>query len=64
VKLSPDDIVTMVTDAPTESQACTVVDSVRSRAALLAVADLLYVDYPEGHTDNWLRAAIVREARS
>jgi hypothetical protein len=58
-----DDIITRVTSAPTEADAEDIVAGVRSRALLLAVADLLYID-ADGHGTAWVRQAIVTEARS
>ena len=61
---NPDEIITAITQAPTTTAALEIMGTVRSRAAVLAVADQLYVDDPEGHTTAWLRRAIVKEARA
>jgi uncharacterized protein (DUF1697 family) len=58
-----DDIVTLVTSAATQADAQAVMDGVRSRALLLATADLLYID-ADGRASASLRKAIVREARA
>lgn len=62
-ELTPDDIITQVTEAPAAEAALAVMRDVRSRAVLLAVADLLYID-AGGHASAWLRKAIVAEARA
>jgi hypothetical protein len=58
-----DDLVTEVTDAPTPRQARAIMASVRSRNALEAMADQLYIEYVGVGSDT-LRAAIVAEARA
>jgi hypothetical protein len=62
--VTPDDVITAITKAATEDDALAVMDGIRSRALLLAVADQLYIDDPNGHGNPWLRNAIVKEARS
>lgn len=61
--LTADDIITRVTGAPAHADALLIIDAVRSRALLVAVADLLYIGQPENHSSRWLRAAIIAEAR-
>jgi len=57
-----DDIVTVVTQAPTREAALAALVHV-PRATLLATADLLYIDGP-GRASATLRKAIVSEARA
>ena len=62
MKLTADDIITRITEAPTEADALAALASV-PRAMLLAVADQLYID-PYGRSSAVVRRAIVAEARS
>lgn len=57
-----DDAITKITEAETEDKAKAIAFSL-SRRLLRAVADQLHID-PEEHGDGWIRAAIVKEARS
>lgn len=57
-----DDIVTLVTEAPTRTVADSAIRTVRSRALLASVADLLYVEW-EGHGPERIRRDIVDAAR-
>ena len=61
--MSPDDIITQITQAPTSAHALAIASGVRSRKLLLAVADLLYIE-ADSKTTDWLRKAIVKEARA
>lgn len=61
--MTPDDIITQITQAPSADAALAIMNGVRSRSLLLAVADLLYIE-AEGQTSPWIRKAIVSEARA
>jgi hypothetical protein len=61
--MSPDDIITKVTEASTAVEALAIMQDV-PRSLLLAVADQLFIDDPDGHGSPWLRKAIVEEARA
>lgn len=61
--MNADDILTAITEAPTNEAALDIMRGVHSRALLLAVADQLYID-PIAHTSAWLRETIVMVARS
>jgi hypothetical protein len=61
--MTPDEIITKVTQAPTDGDALVVMNDVRSRKTLLAVADQLYID-AIGKSSDSIRKAIVSEARS
>jgi hypothetical protein len=52
-----------VTTAGDAGKALEILDAVRSRATLRAVADLLYID-PSWHSYAWLKREIVKEARA
>lgn len=58
-----DDIITRVTLACDRWDALDIINRVRSRAMLVTVADLLYVE-PVGHGSDWLRTEIVKAARA
>lgn len=57
-----DKTITLITCAPTEEKAKAIVHSL-TRRMLLAVADQLYIE-TEGHGPQWIRNAIVKEARA
>lgn len=57
-----DTVLTHITEARTDAHALDIANQVKP-TVLRKVADLLYID-PDGHGVKWLRAAIVREARS
>lgn len=61
---NPNSILGLVATAGTDDGAHGIMATVRSRATVLAVADLAWVPYPEAHSTQWLRKAIVREARA
>lgn len=61
--MTVDEVITEVTEVPGHTEASQVMRAIRSRQLLLAVADQLYID-PEGHSSDWLRKAIVTEARA
>jgi hypothetical protein len=61
-RITADDIVTQLTQAPDEAAALAVANGVRSRAMLDEVADLLYVD-PYGRSSAVVRRAIAAGAR-
>jgi hypothetical protein len=61
-RMSGDDLITALTEAPTEAAARTAADAAPA-AALYAAADTLYVD-SYGHGRAWLRSAVTREARA
>jgi hypothetical protein len=63
--LTPDDLVTAITNAPSESDAIAVLSGIPV-ALLNAVADLLYIDPVDGHgrSSGMVRKAVVKEARS
>lgn len=60
--MSPDDVITQVTRAPSDAAAVDIM-RMQSRAMVLAVADQLYVE-SDGHSLATVRRDIVREARS
>lgn len=60
--MSPDDIVTTVTEATDREAAEKIINNV-PRTMLMRVADLLYIE-ADGHGLAWLRKAIVSEARA
>lgn len=62
-RLTADDIITRLTQAASEEEAQAIADSVRSRALLDEVADLLYTD-SYGRSPAVIRKAIIREARA
>jgi hypothetical protein len=57
-----DDVITRITEAPTEEAARAITSNLSYRL-LFAVADQLYVE-TEGRGIPWIRNAIVKEARS
>jgi hypothetical protein len=59
--ISPDDIITQVTEAPTAAAALDIM-RMQSRGMVLAVADLLYVD--DGASLAVMRRECVTEARA
>lgn len=59
--LTVDDVITQITEAPTEASALTIM-RMQSRAMVLAVADQLYID-PDASLAV-IRREIVQEARS
>jgi hypothetical protein len=60
--VTADDIITQVTEAPTEEAALMILADV-ARSMLMTVADQLYID-PVGRSSAVVRRAIAREARS
>jgi hypothetical protein len=58
-----DDILTEVTAAPTTRAARAIMDGIRSRDGLEAMADQLYIEYVSVGSDT-LRKRIVAEARA
>jgi hypothetical protein len=62
--MTGDDLITLVTEAPTADAALDIALAVTTRAVLLAAADTLYIDDPEGHSSMTLRRSIVRVARA
>jgi hypothetical protein len=60
--LTPDDIITRITEASTEADALRIAAGVPHKM-LMTVADQLHID-PYGHADPWIRKAIVAEARA
>jgi hypothetical protein len=60
--MTPDDVITRITEAATKADARAILAGV-PRATVLAVADQLHID-PCGHGLPCIRAAIVMEARS
>lgn len=62
--MTGDDLITLVTEAPTADAALDIALVVTSRAVLLAAADILYIDDPTGHSSMTLRRSIVRAARA
>jgi hypothetical protein len=58
-----DDIITAVTEARSDRQARAMLDNVRNRDGLEAMADLLYIEYVGVGSDT-LRKRIVSEARA
>lgn len=60
--MTADDVITAVTEAASLAEAQSIVRATPPRT-LAEVADILYID-AESHSAPWLRAAIVREARS
>lgn len=59
---TPDDVITLVTEAATPAAARAIVRATPPRL-LGQVADLLYID-ADHHSAPWLRVQIIREARS
>jgi hypothetical protein len=59
-----DIILDQVAHAATDDSAAGIMDGVRDRATVLAMADLAWVPYPEAHSTQWLRKRIVAEARA
>jgi hypothetical protein len=57
-----DDVITRITEADSEEAAYTIMLSVPVRI-VMQVADQLYVQ-TEGRGTNWIRRAVVREARA
>jgi len=53
-----------VAGAPTDDAAMSLITTERSRVVIIEVANLCWIGYPEGHTTEWLRKAIVEEARA
>jgi hypothetical protein len=60
--MTGDDLVTLVTGAPNDSEALAIVREA-SVGARYGACDLLYVD-ADGHGMPWMCKAIVREARA
>jgi hypothetical protein len=60
--MTADDIITAITQAPTEEAALMILADV-PRAMLVVVADQLYID-PHGRSSAVVRRAIAQEARS
>jgi hypothetical protein len=57
-----DDAITRITEAPSE-EAAKAIARVLSHRLLLAVADQLHIDTCQ-RNDQWVRSAIVKEARA
>ena len=60
--MTADDVITAVTEAASLAEARSIVCATPPRT-LAEVADILYID-ADSHSAPWLRAEIVREARS
>lgn len=60
--MSPDEIITQVTEAPTAVEALAIMQDV-PRSLVEAVADQLYIE-TLGHSVSSVRKAIVKEARA
>lgn len=58
-----DDIITMITEEDTDEDALSVIRTIRTRKLLDQIADQLHID-SEGHDAEWIRKAIVKEART
>jgi hypothetical protein len=60
--MSGDDLITLVTEAGSESEARAIMDAA-PRDAVFAAADLTYVDC-DRHGMRWIRNAVLSEARA
>ena len=62
MSITPDMIITAITEAPTTADALNLI-ATYSRGVILATADQLYVD-AAGHGMAWVRHHVVTEARA